>query len=130
MQYLRALIESRPYFSRVPDQSLLVDSLDGSDKIIATRGDDYAFVSSAQGRKFTVHLGKVSGNQVKAWWYNPRTGAAVAIDTFANSGTREFSCPSEGFGSDWVLVLDDASKSFSAPGAVSRTSLKPVGQAK
>ncbi len=130
MQYLRALIESRPYFSRVPDQSLLVDSLDGSDKIVATRGDDYAFVYSAQGRKFTVHLGKVSGNQVKAWWYNPRTGAAVAIDTFANLGTREFSCPSEGFGSDWVLVLDDASKSFSAPGAVSRTSLKPVRQAR
>ena len=30
MQYLRALIESRPYLSRVPDQSLLVDALDGS----------------------------------------------------------------------------------------------------
>jgi hypothetical protein len=116
MQYLRRLMESRPYFSRVPDQTLVADTLDGADKIVATRGDGYAFVYSAQGRKFTVNLGKMSGNRLKAWWYNPRTGGAVEFETISNSGTREFVCPSEGFGSDWVLVLDDASKNFGAPG--------------
>lgn len=116
MQYVRYLVESRPYFSRAPDQSLVVDTLDGSDKIVATRGDGYAFIYTAQGRKFTVNLGKISGDRLKTWWYNPRTGDARESGTIANSGTREFTAPSEGFGSDWVLVLDDASKNFGVPG--------------
>lgn len=116
MQHLRYLIESRPYLSRVPDPSLLASALDGSDRIVATRGDGYAFVYSAQGRKFTVNLGKISGDRLQAWWFNPRTGTAQEIDTIPNTGTREFTCPSEGFGSDWVLVLDDLSRHFSAPG--------------
>jgi len=91
--------------------------LNGNDKIVATRGDGYALVYSAQGRKFTVNLGKISGDKLKAWWFNPRTGTSEEIDTIDNRGTREFTCPSEGFGSDWVLVLDDASKNFGAPGA-------------
>lgn len=118
MQYVRALIESRPYLSRVPDQSLIADALNGADRIAATRGDGYALIYSAQGRKFTVNLGKISGNRLKASWYNPRTGAFTAIDTFDNTGTREFQCPAEGFGSDWVLVLDDAAKNFPVPGAL------------
>jgi hypothetical protein len=34
-----------------------------------------------------------------------------------NKGTREFECPSlGGFGTDWVLVLDDESKNYPPPG--------------
>lgn len=116
MQYVRWLIESRPYLSRVPDQSLVIDTLDGNDKIVATRGDGYAFIYSAQGRKFTAQLGKIPGEQVNASWYNPRTGTVTQAGTFPNSGTREFTCPAEGFGADWVLVLDDASRGFLPPG--------------
>lgn len=117
MQYVRALIESRPFLSRVPDQSLVVAALEGSDYIAATRGDGYAFIYNPQGRDFTVTLEKISGDRVKAWWYNPRTGTAMAIDTFENKGTRQFTCPSlGGLGSDWVLVLDDVSKNFAPPG--------------
>ena len=117
MQYVRNLMESRPFLSRVPDQTIVADALTGADRIAATRGDGYAFVYSAQGRPFTVNLGKISGERVKAWWYNPRDGAATLIDTFANKGTREFKCPTlQGLGSDWVLVLDDASRNFPPPG--------------
>jgi Protein of unknown function (DUF4038)/Putative collagen-binding domain of a collagenase len=117
MQYVRALVESRPFFSRVPDQSLIVNPLEGADHIAATRGDGYLFVYSAQGRPFTVNLGKISGDRVKAWWFNPRNGAAREFDSFDNRGTHDFEPPSQGFGSDWVLVLDDAGKQFRAPGA-------------
>ena len=111
MRHLKALVESRPYLSRVPDQSLVVDTLDGADKITATRGDGYAFIYSGQGRKFKVRMGKISGDTVKASWYNPRSGTMDVIDSFPNTGEREFVCPSEGFGSDWVLVLDDSRRS-------------------
>jgi len=116
MQHVRALIESRPFFSRVPDQSIVANAMEGPDYISATRGDGYLFVYSAQGRKFTVNPGKISGDRVKGYWYSPRDGTSLEIETTSNQGTHEFVPPSEGFGSDWVLVLDDASRNFPAPG--------------
>jgi hypothetical protein len=121
MQYLRALIEARPYLSRVPDQSLIANALEGADHIAATRGDGYALIYSAQGRKFTVDMAKLPGARVKAAWYNPRDGAMTDAGAFDNTGTHEFACPSEGFGSDWVLVLDDAARDFPKPAVTSRT---------
>lgn len=126
MQFLRALLESRPYLSRVPDQSLVVNALEGADHITATRGDGYLFVYSAQGRKFTLRLAKnsgdnisgdkISGDKLKAWWFNPRSGSSLEAGLFDNRGELTFVPPSQGFGSDWVLVLDDVSKNFPGPG--------------
>ena len=93
----RALLESRPYLSRVPDQSIVVNELKGADDISATRGDGYLFVYSAQGRKFAIRPGKISGDRLKGWWYNPRSGAAQAIGEFDNREERDFTPPSEGF---------------------------------
>jgi hypothetical protein len=121
MQYVRSLVESRPFLVRVPDQSIVADQLDGSDYIAATRGEDYLFVYTAQGRTFTVNMGKISGARVKAWWYNPRTGTAEEIGIFDNLGQREFDPPSHGgFGTDEVLVLDDAAKNYPPPGKVGK----------
>lgn len=117
MRHLRALIESRPFLSRVPDQSLVADPRAGADHIAATRGDGYAFIYSGHGRPFTVNLGRISGGQLNGWWYNPRNGAAEKIGTFENRGTREFVPHLHGgLGTDYVLVLDDATKDFPAPG--------------
>jgi hypothetical protein len=115
MRYVRALIESRPVLSRVPDQSLITDALQGADHIAATRGDGYAFVYDAQGRPFTLALGKISGGRVQCWWYNPRSGDSTDAGQFENKGTQAFVAPSEGFGSDWVLIVDDVSKSYKPP---------------
>lgn len=115
MRYLKELVESRPFLSRVPDQTIVADALEGADHLAATRGDGYAFVYDAQGRPFTVNLGKISGDRVRCWWFNPRTGDSAEAGAFENRGTHDFVAPSEGFGSDWVLILDDASKGFQAP---------------
>jgi hypothetical protein len=119
MQYVRALVESRPYLSRIPDQSLVTDALGGADHIVATRGDGYAFIYSPQGRKFTVEMTKLAP-RVKAWWYNPRTGTSASAGEFDNAAPRQFTCPAEGFGADWVLVLDDASRNFPPPGQAAK----------
>lgn len=118
MRHLRALIESRPFLTRLPDPDMILEPLNGQDRIVATRGDGYAFVYSAQGRPFTVRLGRISGARVAAWWFNPRTGTAWRFGEFDNTGTREFTPPSYGgLGADTVLVLDDAAKHRQAPGA-------------
>jgi hypothetical protein len=120
MIYLRRLIESRPYFNRVPDDSLIVSpNGSGREHQCATRGDDgrYAMVYFPDAvRTATVDLGKVSGAGVVAWWYDPHTGLAHTAGQFEQKGAREFTTPLEWH--DWVLVVDDAAAGFNPPGLV------------
>jgi hypothetical protein len=123
MQYLKALLLSRPYVSRVGDQSLIAAEAGTSyvDRIEATRdaGGAYAMVYLPQSKPVRVDLTKLSGTRVKAWWYDPRTGKVTDAGTHAKAASQEFTPPgivTPGTGADWVLVLDDASKKFKAPG--------------
>jgi hypothetical protein len=100
---------------RVPDQSLITNALGANDRIQATRGNDYLFVYSAQGKPFTLNLGKISGTEVAASWYDPRTGETKDAGRFANRGKKLFTPPGSGYGQDWVLIADDASKKYSKP---------------
>jgi hypothetical protein len=126
MQHARHLLESRPFLTRVPDDSLIVETKiptampgAGTRRFVATRDESgsYAMVYAPIGRKFSVHMDKISGPKVKAWWFNPRDGSAQAIGEFENMGEREFTPPNPGEALDWVLVLDDAAKGFPPPGA-------------
>lgn len=118
MQYLRRLMESRPYLARVPDQSLIAaGQSDGIAHIQATRGDGYAFLYLPRNASVTVAMGKIPSRQVTAWWFNPRSGEARRIGSITNRGTHVFHTPGRvARGNDWVLVLDDASRHFPAPG--------------
>jgi hypothetical protein len=100
---------------RVPDESLITTAMGASDHIQATRGKDYLFVYSAQGKPITVNMGKISGNEVAAYWYNPKNGESKSSGRIQNRGRQTFTPPSSGYGEDWVLVLDDASKKFKDP---------------
>lgn len=119
MTYIRNLIESRPFLTRIPDQSMMKSEQknDGS-YLVATRSSDgsYAFIYSPYGGSFEVDINKISGENIKAYWFNPKNGEATFIGTFSSSGTKEFQAPGSGRGNDWVLVLDDASKNFDSPG--------------
>jgi hypothetical protein len=125
MQHGRALIESRPFLTRVPDLSVIVPSAvptnvpgAGRYQFVATRdaNGSYAMVYVPIGRSFSVRMSTITGARVNAWWFDPRTGAATAIGTFPNIGEREFVPSPRGEMVDWVLVLDDASKNYPPPG--------------
>ncbi len=118
MQYLRALVESRPFFSRIPDQSLIVgDAGKGGEHMQAARDRDgsYAFVYlPAIDTYFSVDLGKLKGKLIRAWWFDPRTGIGTVIGKYAGGMQVQFRTPS--YGPDWVLVLDDEAAKFPPPG--------------
>lgn len=118
MQFLKRLMLSRPYFARVPDQSMVAGP-NGSryDYVAATRGKNYALLYTYTGRPFKVRMGAISGQRVRAWWYNPRDGSAHEIGLRDNRGTEKFVPPgTAGPGNDWVLVLDDEGAKVRAPG--------------
>ncbi|HEX9187379.1 MAG TPA: glycoside hydrolase family 140 protein [Vicinamibacteria bacterium] len=125
MQHGRRLVESRPFLSRVPDDSVVVTdrvptSVPGAGRyrFVATRdaGGRYAMVYAPVGRPFKVRLEAVKGARVKAWWFNPRDGKAAPIGEFPSEGERVFTPPDAGEHLDWVLVLDDAAQGFPPPG--------------
>lgn len=113
MGLVRKLMESRPVLDRVPDQSMILENQEGpATRIQATRGKDYAFVYLATGKPVTVVGGKISGKEYAAHWLEPRTGKITKVGIFPNQGQRQFKAPSSGYGKDWVLILDDASKNY------------------
>jgi hypothetical protein len=126
MKYGRLLIESRPVLTRIPDNSIIVpDKIissipgAGSYRFVATRDQDgtYAFIYAPVGRKFTVRMDVIKGKEVVAWWFNPRNGEATMIARYPNTGTQTFNTPAPGENLDWILVLDDSSKRYPAPGS-------------
>ncbi len=125
MQYARRLIESRPFLTRIPDDSVIVfdevkTSVPGAGRyrFVATRDiyGSFAMVYAPVSKPFTVRLDVIKGENVIAWWYNPRNGKAIKAGKYFNHGTYRFTPPELGENLDWILVLDDAKARFSAPG--------------
>jgi len=122
VKYLRALMESRPYLSRIPDPELVLstgvgnDQMRGDSHVTATRDQSgsYALVYLPRPMPVTVDLSRLSGEQIRGWWYNPVNGVASLIGVF--SRRSELTLGPSGASPDGVLVLDDASAGFGAPG--------------
>jgi hypothetical protein len=93
----------------------------GRYRFAATRDIDgtYAMIYVPAGRAFTVKMNVIKGQKISTWWYNPRNGKASATGTYSNTGEKTFMPPDPGEELDWVLVLDDASKKYQAPGSKS-----------
>jgi len=108
MRYLKTLLLSRSYFDRVPDQTLIAGRKgEKYDRVLATRGEDFAMCYTYTGRNFKVQMGKIDGDDVKASWFDPRSGKTSPIGEFENKGIHEFNPPGEAAnGNDWVLVLE------------------------
>jgi hypothetical protein len=124
-RHARALLESRPFLKRIPDNAVVVPAENrgevpgvGAKLIVATRSSDgaYAMVYVPASRRFSVDLDTLSGTQVQAWWFNPRNGTATDAGRFPREGTLAFTPPDAGETVDWVLVLDDVDRRFPPPG--------------
>ncbi len=129
MRFGRMLMLSRPFLTRIPDDSIIVPhsvatAIPGAGRlrVVATRDRDgsYAMIYLPGGRPVDVKLSGIGKSKVVAWWYNPRTGEATREGEYSNQGTQRFTSPDPGEYLDWVLVLDDAAADFATPGQPSQ----------
>ena len=108
MQHARALIESGPYFDRMPDPSLVEPpNSTGPDYVAACHAPDarYALVYFPSGKTASLRTFLLKGQRAKAQWYDPRTGEFLpaAIIELSPWKTTLFIPPSV---NDWVLKLE------------------------
>jgi hypothetical protein len=117
--YLRDLVLSRPSLGRVPDDSIIAAGQgEKGAHMTAFHGADgsYAMVYLPMGTEITVNTSHVTGKNIHAWWFNPRSKASISPGYYPKAPSLRFTPPQTGGENDWVLVLDDASKNYSAPG--------------
>jgi hypothetical protein len=120
MEYVGRLFRSRPWPLLVPDRTgSLVTAGAGDpetdDGVQGARAEDGSFAMAfvPGPRTIEVDLGQLSGNTVRAWWFDVSTGTAASIGDFPAAGRRSF-VPPQTDGA--VLVLDDSARGFPAPG--------------
>ncbi len=119
MKYLKRLMLSRPYNSRIADQSIIKSDRGTTyiDLVYSTREatGSYAMIYLPQNKPVKIDLSKISGGTKNQWWFDVRTGKATSSKSIKGKGVTTFTPPKEG--KDWVLVIDDASKGFGVPGS-------------
>lgn len=122
--FLRRLIESRPFFSRIPDQSIIVGPAgDVGDHMQATRDREGTYLLvyfPRSDQKTGIDLSRLQAGTRRGWWYDPRTGIATTIGEKLTADKVELRSPS--YGPDWVLVVDLASASYAPPGLIALSS--------
>ncbi len=115
--YLRKLIESRPMLNRIPDNTIIIKGQgDKAEHIEAFRSADnsYAMIYLPVGKAITIATSQFP-KQIVAWWFNPKNADIQKIGSIENKGSIELVSPTVGFGNDWVLVIDDATKNYPPP---------------
>ena len=108
MRYLRQLMTSVAFLSRIPDQTVIAgDPGNGVDHARATRdaGGRYILVYLPTGRPVGIHMESLNGPRAEFFWFNPRDGSRHPAGPVDTRKTRRFRPPTSGNGQDWVLMI-------------------------
>lgn len=115
MQFFRGLFQARPFWKMQPAQEL-IDGKNpaGDDHVRAGLAEDNAFavIYIPRGKPVSVQTSRLSGDSIKAWWFNPRQNSSQLIGEFRKKKDQVFTPPGSGRNNDWVLVIDDASQEW------------------
>ena len=118
MLYMKKLMTSFPWHKMVNNQDLILnDNPEDQGYIVCSIGTDNDFIISYTpwGRPIQLDLSKISSNSVKAYWFNPRSGESLYIDTYLNSERPTFKPWATGRGSDFLLIILDVNSGIKLP---------------
>lgn len=118
LRHIQALLLTRPYFERIPDQSLVLagQGTDVATRIQATRdgtpeGKDATYLMAylSAPAPVTLNTAVISSRTLNAYWFSPETGRREVIrEQFSNAETLTLEARSQG--QDWVVVVEDGSR--------------------
>ncbi len=124
LHYLKELLLSRPYFTRMVDQTLIRSEkgTDYQDLVMAMRDSTGSYIMAYLPRhqSVTIDVTSMSGKKKRVWWFDPRTGHVYQDREGTLTGAVTFTPPSQrnasGGPTDWVLVIDDTAQKYPNPG--------------
>ena len=123
LHFIRKLLYSRPYFTRIPDQSIILAGQGKSiaDRVQATRDGTperhdatYLMAYAAAPTDIMLHTGVIPAQRLNVWRFNPATGTTAVIGkNLVNTGELAVNkIPGEG---DTVIIVDNADKHYLPP---------------
>jgi hypothetical protein len=124
LQHIKALLYSRPYLERVPDQTVIAskqnpdiaDRMEGTrDGTIGTNNATYVMVYRSSAKPLTVDTTSIAGKRLNVWWFDPAKGQATALKKNVENDGRFAVQPGVG-NADGVVVVDNAASGYAAPG--------------
>jgi len=124
LMHAKALLFSRPYLARIPDQLAIYSGLHGGLEYVTVTRDGkpdqndatYLMAYFPQDESVVLKTERLAGNTLRGWWFNPRDATVQRIGEIENQKRMEFSPPTRSKTDDWVLVLDVAAKNYPPPG--------------
>jgi hypothetical protein len=119
VKHLKNLMLSRPFLSRIPDQSMVATPQENNEHYVVSTRDIkglYAMFYFPNGQPARINLNSLTGSSFRVWWFDPRTGNAYAGAGLEKSTSIEITPPTTGKWNDWVLVVDAAN--YPAPGTI------------
>ena len=113
MRHLRALIESKPYLTRIPDQALLTRGPKEpwqhiavtSDRTPGAKNATFLMAYFPHHAEAAFDTSVLGAPRLRVAWFDPRTGATHDTGIRPNTGTLSLAPPSHLHPIDWVLVL-------------------------
>ncbi|WP_439484156.1 glycoside hydrolase family 140 protein [Cyclobacterium plantarum] len=119
MGYMKSIFEALPWQQLQLDQNLILDeNPENESYMLASKTEkaDLILAYTPTGAPLTIDLTKMSSGTISAWWFNPRNGKMVFIGDFGTGNSQKFTPWSQGWGSDYLLLLMDKNKAFDFSG--------------
>lgn len=104
-KFVAKLRLSRPFFELRRAPELVQDDNAAMAHFSAARGEKYAYIYTPLGLPIRAYLDKFSGGDIRALWFDPRTGEEEIYGIFPPCESL-FVPKSSGKGNDWVLILE------------------------
>ncbi len=118
MKFMKELFACFPWQKMKYAPSLILNENPKNESyIVCALGSEKDFIISFTpvGKPVKLDLTQMQSQKVKAFWFNPRSGASKKIGEFSTSEPREFKPWADGWGSDFILVIMDIKSSYRLP---------------
>ncbi|MCK0148179.1 glycoside hydrolase family 140 protein [Arenibacter sp. F26102] len=108
MKYMKEIFEVIPWQKMIFDQTLIQNNNPENESYkLSAIGEnkDLIIAYTPIGHPIEIDLTKIDSEKAIAYWFNPRSGKIVNIGEFETKTSQEFKPWSDGWGSDFLLIL-------------------------